>query len=159
MRRGEVSFWYRDLGGLPLRRAPLAGDTVTDVCIVGAGYTGLWSAYYLKRRDPSLNIQLQPGDIVMIPFERTMRIYVTGAVRNPNVLEVPEDEPVTVLQAIAAAGGTTERANETRITVIRRFPNGAKRLFEVNLKKIKRGREQDLMLVGNDTVVVKEAVF
>lgn len=109
--------------------------------------------------DPALNIRLQPGDIVMVPFERTIRIYVTGAVRNPNVFDFPEDEPVTVLQAIASAGGTTERANESRITVIRRFPNGAKRLFEVNLKRIKRGREQDLMLAGNDTVVVKEAVF
>ena len=38
------------------RRAPLAGDTTADVCIVGAGYTGLWTAYYLKRADPSLRI-------------------------------------------------------------------------------------------------------
>jgi glycine/D-amino acid oxidase-like deaminating enzyme len=27
-----------------------------DVAIVGAGYTGLWSAYYLRRADPSLRI-------------------------------------------------------------------------------------------------------
>ncbi len=56
MRLGEVSFWYRDLGGLPPQRAPLDGDTSVDVCIVGAGYTGLWTAYYLKKLDPGLNI-------------------------------------------------------------------------------------------------------
>ena len=37
-------------------RAPLPGDRDADVCIVGAGYTGLWTAYYLKRADPSLRI-------------------------------------------------------------------------------------------------------
>lgn len=55
MRTGEVSFWYADIG-MPGRRAPLAGDTRADVCIVGAGYTGLWSAYYLKKADPSLDV-------------------------------------------------------------------------------------------------------
>ena len=40
----------------PAVRAPLPGDRDADVCIVGAGYTGLWTAYYLKRADPSLRI-------------------------------------------------------------------------------------------------------
>jgi glycine/D-amino acid oxidase-like deaminating enzyme len=56
MRIGEVSFWYADMGGLPPRRPPLAGDTTADVCIVGAGYTGLWAAWYLKRHDPGLDV-------------------------------------------------------------------------------------------------------
>jgi glycine/D-amino acid oxidase-like deaminating enzyme len=37
-------------------RPSLPGDTQVDVAIVGAGYTGLWTAYYLRRRDPSLRI-------------------------------------------------------------------------------------------------------
>ena len=53
---GDVSFWYADIGGLPHRRAALDGDASADVCIVGAGYTGLWAAYYLKKADPALNI-------------------------------------------------------------------------------------------------------
>ena len=40
----------------PPLRSPLPGDRDADVCIVGAGYTGLWTAYYLKRADPSLRI-------------------------------------------------------------------------------------------------------
>ena len=35
---------------------PLAGDRDADVAIVGAGYTGLWTAYYLSQADPSLPI-------------------------------------------------------------------------------------------------------
>ncbi|MDZ4134825.1 MAG: FAD-binding oxidoreductase, partial [Paracoccaceae bacterium] len=55
-RIGDVSFWYADIGGLPESRAGLAGDTTADVCIIGAGYTGLWAAYYLKLAQPSLDI-------------------------------------------------------------------------------------------------------
>jgi len=55
-RIGDVSFWYSDLGGLPARRAALSGDTEVDICIIGAGYTGLWTAHYLKESDPTLSI-------------------------------------------------------------------------------------------------------
>ncbi|MCO6187672.1 FAD-binding oxidoreductase [Rhizobium sp. L1K21] len=53
---GDVSFWYADIGGVPAKRAPLPGDQQADVCIVGAGYTGLWTAYYLKKANPALSI-------------------------------------------------------------------------------------------------------
>ena len=55
-KNGGVSFWYEALGGVPRYRAPLPGDLEADVCIIGAGYTGLWSAYYLTERDPGLRI-------------------------------------------------------------------------------------------------------
>ncbi|MBE7184059.1 MAG: FAD-dependent oxidoreductase [Methylobacterium mesophilicum] len=55
-RNGDISFWYADLGGTPTPRAPLPGDTAVDVAIVGAGYTGLWTAYYLKQARPDLRI-------------------------------------------------------------------------------------------------------
>ena len=50
---GRVSHWFSEL---PVSRDPLPADREADVCIVGAGYTGLWTAYYLKRADPSLRI-------------------------------------------------------------------------------------------------------
>ncbi|MFE0272205.1 NAD(P)/FAD-dependent oxidoreductase [Streptomyces sp. NPDC058992] len=52
---GGISFWYAD-DGIPAPREPLPGDTTADVCIVGGGYTGLWTAYYLKKAVPFLNI-------------------------------------------------------------------------------------------------------
>ncbi|WP_431898180.1 NAD(P)/FAD-dependent oxidoreductase [Nonomuraea sp. bgisy101] len=52
---GDVSFWHRSLGD-PSPAPALDGDRRADVVIVGAGYTGLWTAYYLKRARPSLDI-------------------------------------------------------------------------------------------------------
>ncbi len=50
---GQVSHWFDEL---PASRPVLPGDRDADVCIVGAGYTGLWTAYYLAKADPSLRI-------------------------------------------------------------------------------------------------------
>jgi glycine/D-amino acid oxidase-like deaminating enzyme len=49
------SFWLDSLGPIT-RRPALPGDRDADVAIVGGGYTGLWTAYYLARADPSLRI-------------------------------------------------------------------------------------------------------
>jgi glycine/D-amino acid oxidase-like deaminating enzyme len=49
------SFWLQSLG--PVTPLPaLPGDRVADVVIVGGGYTGLWTAYYLLRADPRLSV-------------------------------------------------------------------------------------------------------
>jgi glycine/D-amino acid oxidase-like deaminating enzyme len=50
------SWWWADIGGLPAPRPALDGDRDADVCIVGAGYTGLWTAYELLRADPALAV-------------------------------------------------------------------------------------------------------
>jgi glycine/D-amino acid oxidase-like deaminating enzyme len=56
MRNGGVAFWYADMGGLPVPRPGLDGDAQADVCIIGAGYTGLWTAWYLKALAPALDV-------------------------------------------------------------------------------------------------------
>jgi glycine/D-amino acid oxidase-like deaminating enzyme len=53
---GNISFWYADIGGIPEKRPALPGDRDADVCIIGAGFTGLWTAYYLKKANPSLDV-------------------------------------------------------------------------------------------------------
>ncbi len=42
---------------------PLAGDATADVVIVGGGYTGLWTAYYLITADPSLRITVLEAEV------------------------------------------------------------------------------------------------
>lgn len=54
---GNVSFWYSEMG-LPVPRPALAASTEVDVCIVGGGFTGLWTAYYLKKADPGLRVAI-----------------------------------------------------------------------------------------------------
>src|ERR1700744_5862493 len=56
MRNGEVSYWWHALGGFLPRRASLPGPLEADVCIVGGGYTGLWTAYYLAGLRPGARI-------------------------------------------------------------------------------------------------------
>lgn len=50
-----VSFWVEQLGPAP-ERPPLDGSVEADVCIVGTGYTGLWTALELCRADSSLRV-------------------------------------------------------------------------------------------------------
>ena len=52
----DLSLWWDRLPGSLAVRPPLAGDTEADVAIVGAGLTGLWTAYYLAGADPALRI-------------------------------------------------------------------------------------------------------
>jgi glycine/D-amino acid oxidase-like deaminating enzyme len=44
-------------------RYALHSDIDVDVAIVGAGYTGLWTAYYLQQRDPNLNIAIIDAEV------------------------------------------------------------------------------------------------
>ena len=55
VKNGAVSHWFSQP---PDPRPALPGDREADVSIVGAGYTGLWTAYYLKAADPSLRITI-----------------------------------------------------------------------------------------------------
>lgn len=60
----EVSFWHDSLDDDDLvARASLPGDAEVDVAIVGAGLTGLWTAWYLLDRDPGLRITILEKEI------------------------------------------------------------------------------------------------
>jgi glycine/D-amino acid oxidase-like deaminating enzyme len=52
----EDSLWHQTAADSFAPRPPLPGDVDADVAIVGAGYTGLWTAYYLHQLDPRLRI-------------------------------------------------------------------------------------------------------
>jgi glycine/D-amino acid oxidase-like deaminating enzyme len=52
---GQVSFWWRQIGQ-PISRPVLPGSIEADVCIVGGGFTGLWTAYYLKKAQPDARV-------------------------------------------------------------------------------------------------------
>jgi glycine/D-amino acid oxidase-like deaminating enzyme len=60
---GQLSLWFEQLAQPIAPRAPLRGDVSVDVAIVGAGFTGLWTAYYLQHLDPSLRIVVLEAEI------------------------------------------------------------------------------------------------
>ncbi|MDT5110927.1 MAG: hypothetical protein QOE20_2817 [Mycobacterium sp.] len=59
----EVSLWHETCGDDWRPRAALDGDTVVDVAIVGAGYTGLWTAYWLTELAPGIRIALVEREV------------------------------------------------------------------------------------------------
>jgi len=109
---GDVSFWYADYGGLPVYRAPLAKDETADVCIVGAGFTGLWTAYYLKKANPQLRIVVlekefagfgasgRNGGWLSGGFEWSRERYLKNASRD-KVIALQHAMAVTVDEVIA----------------------------------------------------------
>jgi polysaccharide export outer membrane protein len=109
--------------------------------------------------DPALNLVVAPSDIIYVPTVEKVRVFVSGAVKNPDLYEVPRDEPITVLKAITIAGGTTDRAAEKRVQVIRTDGDGNRVTLLVNLRKVKRGKAEDPILQRDDIVLVPEAFF
>jgi glycine/D-amino acid oxidase-like deaminating enzyme len=57
------SLWYHTAEDSFTPRPPLPGDIDVDVAIVGAGYTGLWTAYYLHGIDPTMRIAIVEREI------------------------------------------------------------------------------------------------
>ena len=62
----DLSLWHATMSADEWgpARAALAGPIDVDVAIVGGGYTGLWTAYYLLRRDPSLRVVVLEANVV-----------------------------------------------------------------------------------------------
>ena len=63
-RQAHVSWWMEEARAAlaPEPQPPLAGPTTADVVILGGGYTGLWTAWFLKEREPSCDVVLLEGD-------------------------------------------------------------------------------------------------
>jgi glycine/D-amino acid oxidase-like deaminating enzyme len=59
----SYSFWLETTGEDLTPRPSLPGPTNADVAILGAGFTGLWTAYYLLRQDPSLRVVVLEAEI------------------------------------------------------------------------------------------------
>lgn len=107
MRIGDVSFWYADIG-LPYPRAALAGDATADVAIIGAGYTGLWTAYYLKQANPGLDVLVIEKDFAGFGASGRNGGWLTGgfAWTHRRYLETSSEPAVRAM--VAAMNGTVD---------------------------------------------------
>jgi len=107
--------------------------------------------------DPNLNIPLRTNDVINIPVDKIVLIYVTGQVRSPGALEVKSSNIPTLLRAIAQAGGFSERAAKSSIKRI--DESGKEKRIKVNVKDIIKGKRKDIQLKENDVVIVSETIF
>ncbi|MFQ5890500.1 MAG: polysaccharide biosynthesis/export family protein [Gemmatimonadota bacterium] len=113
----------------------------------------------MGQRQADLNIPILPGDVISVPIDRPVYVYVDGAVKTPGRIEQLASRPITLLQAIAKAGGTTDRANLKEIQILRQGENGEQTVIRVNLKRVRRGKDPDPALREGDIVVVPETFF
>lgn len=111
------------------------------------------------KANAELNIALQPNDVVNIPVDKIVKIYVMGQVTNPGALEVKRSQIPTLLQAIAHSGGFAQRASKGSVLIKRTNEEGKEEQIKVNVKDIIKGKRKDIQLRENDTIVVPETIF
>ncbi len=107
--------------------------------------------------NPDLNIPLAPNDLVNVPIDPPITIYLMGEIMRPGKAQFRRSQTPTLLQAMSDAGGPTDRAAAN--VVIRRIIDGKQERIVVNYKDILRGRRADEILKDNDTIIVGEAFF
>ncbi len=108
--------------------------------------------------DPTLNIEVRPGDIVNIPVQEYIDVYVFGQVQRPGTVKLKKNVQAGLLKAIALAGGFTERARRSSV-VVRRLKGGQESRTVVNAAKIIRGSRPDFPLENEDVVHVGESLL
>ena len=100
--------------------------------------------------NPQSNIAVLPGDTIIV--RKADLVYVVGDVGRPSGF-LMDSAHVTVLQAIALAGGTTRTANLGGARIIHRGPGGLSET-PVELKKILRAKAPDVTMQADDILFV-----
>jgi len=105
------------------------------------------------------NYLVNPQVSVLVNHANSRRIVMLGQIKSPGSYDIG-DEGLTVVQAVARAGGFTDVAATDRVTVIRN-ENGAITKIVVNVAAIIKGgdRTKDLDLKPDDVVSVPETIF
>lgn len=125
-------------------KLPLVGT------INAKGYTSSEFAELLEEKLGSDYLQ-NPDVTVTIEESLGRQVTVEGSVRKPGVYDV--DGTITLLQAVALGGGTSDDANPGRVIVFRQV-QGERMAAGFNLTEIRRGEAEDPQIFGNDIVVV-----
>lgn len=100
---------------------------------------------------------LNDGDVVMVLPSEDRAIHVSGLVNRPDQFELPHDQEVRLLDAIALAGGRTSPVAD-RVLVIRQRPDGAPAVIAVSIRRAKKNGPDNLVLVAGDLVSVESSV-
>ena len=109
--------------------------------------------------DAKLNVPMEAGDIVTVPVDKPVVVYVFGQVKNPGALQVKKSNIPTLLQAIAQAGGFTDRASKGGVIIKRKDETGTEKEIKVNVRSILKNKVKDVQLLENDTIYVPESLF
>ena len=110
----------------------------------------------LQKGDVSQDIQLEPGDSVVVPLADA--VYVHGEVKTPGPVKSTGD--LTVLRAISQVGGVTPLAATSRVEILR-VQGDKKERIKVDLDKMMKAPNEnpDVLLKPNDIVFVPQRLF
>jgi polysaccharide export outer membrane protein len=124
----------------------LTDRAASELYVLREGKNGIQAKLAIDLNDliinnnQKLNIPLMPKDVINIPIDQIINIFVFGAVRNPGALQVKMSKKITLLQAIAQAGGTAEGASQSGILIKGKDNKTGKEMkIKVNLKDILNG--------------------
>lgn len=112
----------------------------------------------MVRADPDANLPIFANDIINVPPRVTVTVFCLGEVAHPGAVDFQSTDRMTLLTAVARAGGLTNRASKT-IQIRRRDRAGHDKEFNVDYKHILAGKERDPELQAGDVIVVKESFF
>jgi protein involved in polysaccharide export with SLBB domain len=106
------------------------------------------------------DITLEHKDVLIVPGRfRTKRVYLTGKIMQPGIMEIAPDENSTLYASIVHRGGFSRFANLKKVYVLRDTGDGMRERIPVDVKALKLGFIPDLVLEHNDIVVVPEKFF
>jgi polysaccharide biosynthesis/export protein len=108
--------------------------------------------------NPDMNLPLRANDVVNVPFESMISIYVLGEAMKPGVVQFRASQHPTLLQALSMAGGPTDRASNT-LLLKRMGPDGQMSTKKHDYRRIVRGRDNDVALVDGDTIYINASFF
>jgi polysaccharide export outer membrane protein len=108
------------------------------------------------KADQDANIPVFANDVINVPVTVSVTVFCLGEVERPGALDFKSSDRITLLTAIARAGGLTDRAART-IRVKRRDTTGRDVELEVDYKRVIAGKDQDIELRSGDVIIVKES--
>lgn len=111
----------------------------------------------LMRGDPRVNIPIFANDLINVPVSVQVTVYCLGEVAKPGALAFKSNERITVLSAIAQAGGLTDRAGNK--IQVKRQGSAPGQEITVDYKRVVAGKQPDVELKQGDVIVVKESFF
>ncbi|WP_162806560.1 polysaccharide biosynthesis/export family protein [Sphingosinicella terrae] len=150
-----------DLVGVAVYRAPeFTGDYRVDSAgnislpLVGAvpvqGMT-IEEASVILRERIGQTYYVNPDVSVVLKESTSQRLVVDGSVRSPGVYPVPGR--VTLMEAVARAGGTTGAANLRRVVIFRQI-EGQRHVAVFDLRQIQEAQTEDPLVYASDIIIV-----
>jgi polysaccharide export outer membrane protein len=101
--------------------------------------------------DPRYDIIIKQRDKIWVPVDIIGEFYIIGNANRVGVLPLT-GRPMTLMQAVAAAGGLSPLAWPEKVEVRRRIGKNREEIVMVNLRKIAEGSQPDFFIKPNDTI-------